>query len=978
MLSIAYYLLKVIVCSGILYGYYWLLLRNKVFHKYNRFYLMAAVVLALLLPLIKISFWQQSTATQSSVLKMLQAVSHGDEYMDTVVISSASNDYDLTQLYPFAYLLVSLVMLAVFMHTLLVIAGLLKKYPRQTIDSISFINTDARSTPFSFLNYIFWNHNIDMETTTGNQIFKHELAHVQEGHTYDKLFINLVLIVFWCNPFFWLYRRELNMIHEFIADKKAVEDSDTAAFAAMILQATYPQHRFQLTNNFFYSPVKRRLLMLTKNKNPKVNYLGRIMALPLLVLIFAAFTFKMKSGMEAGASTYNGKKIVVVIDAGHGGNDKGAKFESYGNGIKNPAVYEKDIVLDIAKKIQQLNTNSNIEIVLTRDEDVFMDVWQKADFANKHHADMLISIHLDAAAKDQMNTQTGLSVWVAKDNAAYKQSSTLLAASLIEAFSKNYALPVAGNPMQRVSSIRVLDGVSCPAVLIEPGYITNYKDVKFLQTAEGKTTVANNILTAIANFAAANSVANLPATVEQTIGTGSSVYESTASIDSGYLASEDYRNKALVIIDQKEMGNVGMNYVQKNNIKFSTIVTYSSPEASIRFGNKGRYGVIQLTSNNAICITADTLLFNDKTDALKSTGTATGISSSLSNSRIFIDGKISSVSDLKAIAPARISTVNIVKEDDLGGIANMNGKTAVINVTLKPETWTEVKVDNNTPKTLYIVNNLQANSLNNIQPADIQQVNVLKDEAAVARYGNKAKNGVVEITLKQATAPLQEVVVESRPRDPLYVINNIIVSAAKFKALNTNVIESINVLKDSSATVKYGDKGKNGVIEIFTKKNMVINLSEPKLVTGVQIVPDNDKIFTAVEVPAYFAAGNDAWKTYLQTHLNPSIPAAEGWKPGNYTVIVEFIIHTDGTVSDVTTTNYKGSKTAQHCIDLVKQSGKWVPAMQNGHNVNAYRKQPITFVITKEDVQKPITTIYYWPSTIKPLQSTNNSLTSPH
>ncbi len=156
------------------------------------------------------------------------------------------------------------------------------------------MNTDAKSTPFSFLNYIFWNHNIDTNSATGKQIFKHEVAHIQQKHTYDKLFINAVLIFFWCNPFFWLLRKELNMIHEFIADKKAVEDYDTAAFAAMILQATYPQHQFALTNNFFYSPIKRRLAMLVKNKNAKVSYWGRLMVLPVAVLLFAAFTFKVK------------------------------------------------------------------------------------------------------------------------------------------------------------------------------------------------------------------------------------------------------------------------------------------------------------------------------------------------------------------------------------------------------------------------------------------------------------------------------------------------------------------------------------------------------------------------------------------------------------------------------------------------------------------------------------------------------------
>src|SRR5882762_4436050 len=182
MLPIAYYLLKVIACSGILYGYYWLLLRNKVFHKYNRFYLMAAVALSLLLPLIKINFWQQNTEQQSSVIKVLQAVSYGDEYMDNITVTAKDNSFDAQQLSAFAYAAVSLIFFVIFLHTLYSIFSLLKKYPKQIIDTISFINTDAKSTPFSFLNYIFWNYNIDMETTTGNQIFKHELAHVQEKH----------------------------------------------------------------------------------------------------------------------------------------------------------------------------------------------------------------------------------------------------------------------------------------------------------------------------------------------------------------------------------------------------------------------------------------------------------------------------------------------------------------------------------------------------------------------------------------------------------------------------------------------------------------------------------------------------------------------------------------------------------------------------------------------------------------------------
>ena len=196
---------------------------------------MGSVLLSLLLPLLKINFWQQQVQEQSGMIKVLQVVSNGDKYMDNIIVTAKGNSFDYGQLYPIAYLVVSIILFVIFIHTIYTIFGLLKKYPKQIINKITFINTDAKSTPFSFLNYIFWNRNIDMDSTTGNQIFRHELAHVEEGHSYDKLFINIIFVFFWCNPFYWLYRKELNMIHEFIADKKAVEDSDTAAFAAMIL-----------------------------------------------------------------------------------------------------------------------------------------------------------------------------------------------------------------------------------------------------------------------------------------------------------------------------------------------------------------------------------------------------------------------------------------------------------------------------------------------------------------------------------------------------------------------------------------------------------------------------------------------------------------------------------------------------------------------------------------------------------------------
>ena len=288
MITIGWYFLKVIICSGILCGYYFFALRNKVFHRWNRFYLLATIVIALLVPIMKINVFS-SGEDNGTVVRMLQTISYGDE---AVVEISSHHSFQLTteNVTEGAYVLVSAIFLFIFFLSLYKIERLKKKFPSTKFKDISFIETSAKGTPFSFFKNIFWNKAIDIHSTSGQQIFNHEIAHIKERHSYDKVFMNVVLIFFWINPFFWLIRKELYMIHEFIADKEALEDSDINAFAEMILQTVYPGQNFSLTNNFFYSPIKRRLLMLAKNKNPKVNYVSRLLVLPLTAIVFFAFT----------------------------------------------------------------------------------------------------------------------------------------------------------------------------------------------------------------------------------------------------------------------------------------------------------------------------------------------------------------------------------------------------------------------------------------------------------------------------------------------------------------------------------------------------------------------------------------------------------------------------------------------------------------------------------------------------------------
>src|SRR5450759_1642353 len=103
MLTFAYYLLKIIICSGILYGYYLIALRDKIFHKWNRFYLLAAIIISLAAPLIKINIWQNADEPKTQVVQLLQVVNTGDEFVYEYTKANGSFQINTSNLSLFIY-----------------------------------------------------------------------------------------------------------------------------------------------------------------------------------------------------------------------------------------------------------------------------------------------------------------------------------------------------------------------------------------------------------------------------------------------------------------------------------------------------------------------------------------------------------------------------------------------------------------------------------------------------------------------------------------------------------------------------------------------------------------------------------------------------------------------------------------------------------------------------------------------------------
>jgi TonB-dependent SusC/RagA subfamily outer membrane receptor len=170
----------------------------------------------------------------------------------------------------------------------------------------------------------------------------------------------------------------------------------------------------------------------------------------------------------------------------------------------------------------------------------------------------------------------------------------------------------------------------------------------------------------------------------------------------------------------------------------------------------------------------------------------------------------------------------VVLENELLDLVDGDNNTAHIHIPVTSSS--NIKFESTEEKkALYIVDGVKYDGdINEIDSKNIQSVNIIKDNAITAKYGEEAKNGVIEIITKKNTSG-NSVYINSKNTkhenpQPLYVVDGEIYRGdIKDKDIPADNVESINVLKDKSAIDKYGDDGKNGVIEITTKKGETKN-----------------------------------------------------------------------------------------------------------------------------------------------------------
>ena len=170
---------------------------------------------------------------------------------------------------------------------------------------------------------------------------------------------------------------------------------------------------------------------------------------------------------------------LVVIDPGHGGRDPGA--------VSYLGYYEKEVNIQIARRLSAILQRRGIQVIMTRQGDTFVELEERAAIANRAGANLFVSIHADSNG-DRIHQ--GFTIYIAR---SASEASRRLGRSIENALSRT-GIPSKG---LRTADYRVLVQTSCPAVLVETGFLSNPSEAAMLLDGGHQDRIATAIAAGI-------------------------------------------------------------------------------------------------------------------------------------------------------------------------------------------------------------------------------------------------------------------------------------------------------------------------------------------------------------------------------------------------------------------------------------------------------------------------------------------------
>jgi len=766
------YLFKASAGMVALYGLYWLLLRKHTYFTFNRFYLLTALLIALAAPFVVL------TEKAPEPLPITQISLEPA----TVVYQPMEEPFMTTeQVVWLVYGLGVLVMLGRLGFRLWQVLKIIRAGEHQRAGKYILVRAaDASISSFSFLNYLVVSQK-DAETY-GEVVLRHELVHIQERHSWDLLWLELVHVFWWFNPILIFFKRSLKEIHEFIADERAT-NGDRMQYAHTLVGYAFGVSPNVLTNNFFdATQLKNRIAMLTKNRSSRW-VLGRyLLAVPLiigLVVLVAARRAELEVSdneqlmteeltVKGRITTQDGKGLpgVAVIVAN---TQRGTTTDLEGNYRINVMRGKQLVFSFVGFKTQVLD-------VMQSEQNVIMQLEPKElgeVVVVAYGAEPSKGEAVSEQEKSKL-TKNGEVFTVVEQNPEFPGGMSELGRYLGRAIK----YPAAA---QRAN---VQGKVFVQFVVGEDGDIRDPRIMKGI--GFGCDEEALRVTLNMPNWKPGRQNGKAVA-VQYNLPIAFVLEKKSVALSNG---------------DKNPEFPGGMAALQQyiaSNLKF--------PEAARRAHVEG------------IVITGFTVA---KDGAIKDVVIVKGIGFGCDAEAIKL------ITKMPNWAPATKNGEAVDAKFNLPISFVLEQKEPPVKMNISsPSTGggslyrynPSIKVNGNKPLILVDGIRVEGDLDGRWSPEDIESIEVLKDESATKIYGSMAMHGVVRITTKKAAAVRKDVVEKDMPENALWLLDGKEMEKDQIQKLNPDSIQSMNVLKGEEAIKKYGDKGKRGVIEITTKKN---------------------------------------------------------------------------------------------------------------------------------------------------------------
>ncbi|SOD14931.1 M56 family metallopeptidase [Pedobacter xixiisoli] len=277
-----YYLLEANLYLTAFYLMYKVLLQNSTFYNSNRYFLILSIVVAFTTPLVQLGFLKPQTMVEANAIAY-------DLPIETVELTKTAQAPILTlEDYIFyGYLLFALLLSVRFIRAIYRIISIYIKGRKRELSGYTLVELSTEHTAFSFFNVLFIHPNM----AKNNAVLKHEIIHIQQKHTWDIVLLEFLKICCWFNPIVYLIKKDLTLLHEYIADASTTATISKHEYAMFLIENSMASYSPSLVNQFFnQSILKSRINMLNKEKTANWARLKYLLAVPLGIGLLCAST----------------------------------------------------------------------------------------------------------------------------------------------------------------------------------------------------------------------------------------------------------------------------------------------------------------------------------------------------------------------------------------------------------------------------------------------------------------------------------------------------------------------------------------------------------------------------------------------------------------------------------------------------------------------------------------------------------------